>query len=104
LLCGALLVALVWRSNSASTPIWPVDGWHSTFFTLYWILTGFHFLHVLLGMLIRVWVAALLAAGLPRAALERAGIRRAVLAHDRPGVGGAVSVGLCDWLRVRWFP
>ncbi|OZI17201.1 cytochrome c oxidase subunit 3 family protein [Bordetella genomosp. 7] len=25
---------------------------HDTFFTLYWLLTGFHFLHVLLGMLI----------------------------------------------------
>lgn len=25
---------------------------HNTFFTLYWILTGFHFLHVLLGMVI----------------------------------------------------
>ncbi|MEB0121578.1 cytochrome c oxidase subunit 3 [Pseudomonas sp. CCI1.2] len=25
---------------------------HNTFFTLYWILTGFHFLHVLLGMFI----------------------------------------------------
>jgi nitric oxide reductase NorE protein len=30
---------------------------HNTFFTLYWILTGFHFLHVLLGMLILVWLA-----------------------------------------------
>ena len=30
---------------------------HSTFFTLYWILTGFHFLHVLLGMLILAWLA-----------------------------------------------
>ncbi|ROL73964.1 cytochrome c oxidase subunit 3 [Pseudomonas vranovensis] len=29
----------------------------NTFFTLYWILTGFHFLHVLLGMLILVWLA-----------------------------------------------
>ncbi|MEB0046692.1 MULTISPECIES: cytochrome c oxidase subunit 3 [unclassified Pseudomonas] len=25
---------------------------HNTFFTLYWILTGFHFLHVVLGMFI----------------------------------------------------
>ncbi|MEE1867841.1 cytochrome c oxidase subunit 3 family protein [Pseudomonas auratipiscis] len=30
---------------------------HNTFFTLYWLLTGFHFLHVLLGMLILVWLA-----------------------------------------------
>lgn len=30
---------------------------HSTFFTLYWILTGFHFLHVLLGMVILAWLA-----------------------------------------------
>ncbi|HYG42199.1 MAG TPA: cytochrome c oxidase subunit 3 [Bordetella sp.] len=30
---------------------------HDTFFTLYWILTGFHFLHVLLGMLILAWLA-----------------------------------------------
>ncbi|MEK0363309.1 cytochrome c oxidase subunit 3 [Pseudomonas sp. CBC3] len=30
---------------------------HSTFFTLYWILTGFHFLHVLLGMVILGWMA-----------------------------------------------
>ena len=30
---------------------------HSTFFTLYWILTGFHFLHVLLGMAILAWLA-----------------------------------------------
>ncbi|WP_422418809.1 cytochrome c oxidase subunit 3 [Pseudomonas sp. GZD-222] len=31
---------------------------YNTFFTLYWILTGFHFLHVLLGMLILAWLAA----------------------------------------------
>ncbi|MCE0460762.1 cytochrome c oxidase subunit 3 family protein [Pseudomonas uvaldensis] len=30
---------------------------HSTFFTLYWILTAFHFLHVLLGMVILGWLA-----------------------------------------------
>ncbi|HCJ29593.1 MAG TPA: cytochrome-c oxidase [Pseudomonas sp.] len=29
---------------------------HNTFFTLYWILTGFHFLHVLLGMVILGWM------------------------------------------------
>ncbi|MDO7895865.1 cytochrome c oxidase subunit 3 family protein [Pseudomonas citrulli] len=30
---------------------------HDTFFTLYWILTAFHFLHVLLGMVILAWLA-----------------------------------------------
>ena len=30
---------------------------HNTFFTLYWILTGFHFVHVLLGMFILAWLA-----------------------------------------------
>ncbi|WHS57881.1 cytochrome c oxidase subunit 3 family protein [Pseudomonas sp. G2-4] len=30
---------------------------HNTFFTLYWILTAFHFLHVLLGMVILGWLA-----------------------------------------------
>lgn len=29
-----------------------LDVEHDTFFTLYWLLTGLHFLHVLLGMLI----------------------------------------------------
>ncbi|WP_095111222.1 cytochrome c oxidase subunit 3 [Pseudomonas sp. Irchel 3E20] len=30
---------------------------HNRFFTLYWILTGFHFLHVLLGMAILAWLS-----------------------------------------------
>ena len=30
---------------------------HNTFFTLYWILTGFHFLHVVLGMVSLGWLA-----------------------------------------------
>ncbi|QGZ32421.1 cytochrome c oxidase subunit 3 [Stutzerimonas stutzeri] len=30
---------------------------YNTFYTLYWILTGFHFLHVLLGMVILGWMA-----------------------------------------------
>ncbi|KAA0952621.1 cytochrome c oxidase subunit 3 family protein [Pseudomonas sp. ANT_H14] len=30
---------------------------YSMFFALYWILTGFHFLHVLLGMVILGWMA-----------------------------------------------
>jgi nitric oxide reductase NorE protein len=34
-----------------------LDLEYNTFFTLYWILTGFHFLHVLLGMLILGYMA-----------------------------------------------
>ncbi|MCW3149781.1 cytochrome c oxidase subunit 3 [Stutzerimonas stutzeri] len=34
-----------------------LDLEHNRFFTLYWILTGFHFLHVLLGMVILGWMA-----------------------------------------------
>lgn len=30
---------------------------YNTFFTLYWLLTGFHFLHVLLGMVILAFMA-----------------------------------------------
>lgn len=30
---------------------------YNTFFTLYWLLTGFHFLHVLLGVVILGWMA-----------------------------------------------
>ena len=30
---------------------------YNSFFTLYWILTGLHFLHVLLGILILAWLA-----------------------------------------------
>ena len=37
---------------------------HNTFFTLYWILTGFHFLHVLLGMFILGWLAKRCCGGL----------------------------------------
>lgn len=33
-----------------------LDMEHNTFFTLYWILTAFHFLHVLLGMVILAFV------------------------------------------------
>lgn len=29
---------------------------HNSFYTLYWLLTGFHFLHVLLGMVILAWL------------------------------------------------
>lgn len=34
-----------------------LDMEHDTFFTLYWLLTGFHFLHVLLGMAILAFMA-----------------------------------------------
>lgn len=34
-----------------------LDIERNTFFTLYWILTGFHFLHVLLGMVVLGWMA-----------------------------------------------
>ena len=48
---------------------------HNTFFTLYWLLTGFHFLHVLLGMLILGFMAnrcriGAYAPGNPRSGLE----------------------------------
>ena len=61
LLCGALLVALVYVAIKLAEYAHLAGAGlgleHSTFFTLYWILTGFHFLHVLLGMLILGWVA-----------------------------------------------
>jgi nitric oxide reductase NorE protein len=62
---GWLLVAL----GSACVYVWlklqeyahllqaGLDMEHNTFFTLYWILTAFHFLHVLLGMLILAFMA-----------------------------------------------
>lgn len=34
-----------------------LDMEHDVFFTLYWIITGFHFIHVLLGMVILGWLA-----------------------------------------------
>lgn len=34
-----------------------LDLEHSTFFTLFWLITGFHFLHVWLGMAILGWMA-----------------------------------------------
>lgn len=58
---GVLLLAAL---LSASVYVWlklgeyahlvalGLDVEHDTFFTLYWLLTGFHFLHVLLGMAI----------------------------------------------------
>ncbi|TWC62087.1 nitric oxide reductase NorE protein [Pseudomonas sp. SJZ103] len=61
LLMGALLVALVYvaikLTEYAHMGAAGLGLEHSTFFTLYWILTGFHFLHVLLGMVILGWLA-----------------------------------------------
>lgn len=51
---------------------------HNTFFTLYWILTGFHFLHVLLGMLILGWMAERCRRGAYRAG-NRSGLESGVL-------------------------
>ena len=48
---------------------------HNTFFTLYWILTGFHFLHVLLGMVILAWLAERCRRRLPAGRPRRPGIR-----------------------------
>ena len=51
---------------------------HNTFFTLYWILTGFHFLHVLLGMVILGWMAMRCQRGVYTAA-DCAGLESGVL-------------------------
>jgi nitric oxide reductase NorE protein len=51
---------------------------HNTFFTLYWILTGFHFLHVLLGMFILGWLAERCRRGLYDAS-NRSGFESGVL-------------------------
>ncbi|KAA0967856.1 cytochrome c oxidase subunit 3 [Pseudomonas sp. ANT_H12B] len=51
---------------------------HNTFFTLYWILTGFHFLHVLLGMVILGWLAERCRCGLYDAS-NRSGFESGVL-------------------------
>ncbi|WGK92625.1 cytochrome c oxidase subunit 3 family protein [Pseudomonas migulae] len=51
---------------------------HNTFFTLYWILTGFHFLHVLLGMFILGWLAERCRRGLYGAS-NRSGFESGVL-------------------------
>jgi nitric oxide reductase NorE protein len=61
LLWGALLVALVyvWVKLGEYTHLAAAGLGleRSTFFTLYWVLTGFHFLHVLLGMVILGWLS-----------------------------------------------
>lgn len=48
---------------------------YSRFFTLYWILTGFHFLHVLLGMVILGWLVV----GCWRGRVAVSGVESAVL-------------------------
>lgn len=61
LLLGAVLVALVYVwikvAEYAHLAGSGLGLEYSTFFTLYWVLTGFHFLHVLLGMVILGWLA-----------------------------------------------
>ncbi|WP_413044281.1 cytochrome c oxidase subunit 3 [Pseudomonas sp. YJ42] len=65
---------------------------HNTFFTLYWILTGFHFLHVLLGMVILGWMA------------ERCR-RRAYAATDCSGLeSGVLYWHMVDMVWVLLFP
>ncbi|MDR9878355.1 cytochrome c oxidase subunit 3 [Pseudomonas allii] len=58
---AALLVALVYVGIKLGEYTHLVEVGlgmeYSRFFTLYWVLTGFHLLHVLLGMLILGWLA-----------------------------------------------
>ncbi|MGD8216919.1 cytochrome c oxidase subunit 3 family protein [Pseudomonas thivervalensis] len=60
-LCGALLLACgyvaIKLTEYAHLLANGLGMEHNTFFTLYWILTAFHFLHVLLGMVILAWLA-----------------------------------------------
>lgn len=60
LLLGAWLVALVYVWIKLTEYRHLIDAGlgleRSTFFTLYWIVTGFHFLHVLLGLVILAWL------------------------------------------------
>jgi len=65
---------------------------YNLFFTLYWILTGFHFLHVLLGMLILGWLA------------ERCR-RRAYTTTDHSGLeSGVLYWHMVDLIWVLLFP
>lgn len=61
LLCGALLLAcgyvVIKLSEYAHLLANGLGMERNTFFTLYWVLTAFHFLHVLLGMVILGWLA-----------------------------------------------
>ncbi|MHB0819007.1 cytochrome c oxidase subunit 3 [Stutzerimonas stutzeri] len=65
---------------------------HNTFFTLYWLLTGFHFLHVLLGMVILGWMAELCR-------------RRAYSAQNHAGMeSGVLYWHMVDMVWVLLFP
>jgi nitric oxide reductase NorE protein len=59
--CAALLAALIYvgikLEEYAHLAGVGLGLEYSRFFTLYWVLTGFHFLHVLLGMVILGWLA-----------------------------------------------
>ncbi|MGX1175235.1 cytochrome c oxidase subunit 3 family protein [Pseudomonas sp. R151218B TE3479] len=61
LLCGALLLACGYVAIKLTEYAYLLANGlgmeRDTFFTLYWILTVFHFLHVLLGMVILAWLA-----------------------------------------------
>lgn len=61
LLASAVVVACVYVAMKMNEYLHlgglGLDIERNTFFTLYWILTGFHFLHVLLGMVILAWMA-----------------------------------------------
>lgn len=52
---------------------------YNTFFTLYWLLTGFHFLHVLLGMLILGYMANRCRTGAYAPGTSRSGLESGVL-------------------------
>lgn len=52
---------------------------YNTFFTLYWLLTGFHFLHVLLGMLILGYMANRCRIGAYASGTSRSGLESGVL-------------------------
>ena len=69
-----------------------LDMEHNTFFTLYWILTGFHFLHVVLGMFILGWLAERCRRGLHDA-------------HNRSGFeSGVLYWHMVDLIWVMLFP
>lgn len=61
------------------------------FYTLYWLLTGFHLLHVLVAGVLLVWLAARLRPGLPPPDAEDA-------------EGAAVFWHLCDLIWLLLYP
>ncbi|MCX9152499.1 MULTISPECIES: cytochrome c oxidase subunit 3 [Pseudomonas] len=74
-LLAALLYALIKLAEYGHLAAAGLGMEHSRFFTLYWVLTGFHFLHVLLGMLILGWLAL----GCWRGGLSVGGVESGVL-------------------------